>query len=93
MIFHENRLLTDDSHEIIYPKSFFKLGKIAQNLLSAAVVIGALRVKIVPFITHSFITWSIPIDPKYSIIKGLHCILKQIKQYLTGVEEGNESFY
>ena len=43
MIFHENRLLADDSHEI----SCFicqKLGKMSQNLSSAAVVIGALRV-------------------------------------------------
>ena len=34
MIFHENRLLEDNSHEISY-----------LNLSSAAVVIGALRVK------------------------------------------------
>ena len=44
MIFHENRLLADDSHEI-YLIFFRKLGKISQNLSSAAVVIGALRVK------------------------------------------------
>ena len=43
MIFHENRLLADNSHEITY-LIFFELGKISQNLLSAAVVIGALRV-------------------------------------------------
>ena len=45
MIFHENRLLADDSHVI----SFLfcqKLGKMSQNLSSAAVVIGALRFKI-----------------------------------------------
>ena len=46
MVFHENRLLADDSHEISYLISFQKLGKMSQNLLSAAVVIGALRVKI-----------------------------------------------
>ena len=44
MIFHENRLLADDS----YVKSCLfsrKLGKIRQNLSSAAVVIGAVRDK------------------------------------------------
>ena len=40
MIFHENRLLADD---ISY--FFPKLEKMSQNLLSAAVVIGTLRVK------------------------------------------------
>ena len=45
MIFHENRLLADDSDEIsLYLIFFRKLGKILQNLSSAAVVIGALRV-------------------------------------------------
>ena len=38
MIFHENRLLADDSHIISY-LIFVK------NLSSAAVVIGALRIK------------------------------------------------
>ena len=47
MIFHENRLLADDSHEI----SFFILSKIRNyvakfHLSSAAVVIGALRVNL-----------------------------------------------
>ena len=46
MTFHENRLLADDSHEISFLISFRKLGKLLQNLSSAAVVIGALRVKI-----------------------------------------------
>ena len=41
MIFQENRLLADDSHEISY-FIFQKLGKMSQNLSSAAVVIGAL---------------------------------------------------
>ena len=47
MIFHENRLLTDNSHEISFLFFFFfrKLGKRSQNLWSAVVVIGALRVK------------------------------------------------
>ena len=53
MIFHENRLLADDSHESsagrrfscnIMPYFCQKLGKMLQNLSSAAVVIGALRV-------------------------------------------------
>ena len=43
MVFHENPLLADDSHEISYLIFFFKLGKMSQNLSSAAVVIGALR--------------------------------------------------
>ena len=35
MVFHENCLLADDSHEIS-PYFFRKLGNISQNLLSAA---------------------------------------------------------
>ena len=42
MIFHENRLLADDSYEISY-LCFRTLGKMVQNLSSAAVMIGALR--------------------------------------------------
>ena len=45
MIFHENHLPADDSHEISYLIFFRKLGKMLQNLSSAAVVIGALKVK------------------------------------------------
>ena len=45
MIFHENRLLADDSHDISYLIFFLKLAKISQNVSPAAVVIGALRVK------------------------------------------------
>ena len=45
MLFHGTRLLADDSHEILYLIFFRKLGKMLQNLLSAAIVIGALRVK------------------------------------------------
>ena len=44
MIFHENRLLADDSHETSYLIFFEKLGKMLQSLSPAAVVIGALRV-------------------------------------------------
>ena len=45
MIFHENRLLADDSHVIPYLIFVENWGKMSQNLSSAAVVIGALRVK------------------------------------------------
>ena len=45
MKFHENRLLEDDSHEISYLIFCQKLGKMSQNLSSAAVVIGPLRIK------------------------------------------------
>ena len=41
MIFHENRLLADDSHVI----SYLIFVENWENLLSAVVVIGALRVK------------------------------------------------
>ena len=45
MIFHENRLLADDSQVISYLIFVGNLEKMSQNLLSAAVVIEALRVK------------------------------------------------
>ena len=45
MIFHENCLLADNSHEITYLFFFRKLGKMSENLSSAAFVIGALRAK------------------------------------------------
>ena len=51
MIFHENRLLADDSHEISY-LIILKLGKMSQNLSSAAVVIGALRVNANPLVLN-----------------------------------------
>ena len=44
MIFHENRLLADDYHEIPY-HIFLEFGKMSKNMLSGAVVIGTLRVK------------------------------------------------
>ena len=47
MIFHENRLLADDSHVISCLIVFRKLGKMSQNLSSAAVVIGDLRVNMI----------------------------------------------
>ena len=45
MIFHDNRLPADDSHEISYLIFAEKKRYISQNWESAAVVIGALRVK------------------------------------------------
>ena len=45
MIFHQNRLLADDSHVLSYLIFVEKLGKTSQNVSSAAVVIGALMVK------------------------------------------------
>ena len=42
MIFHENRLLADDSHVISYLIFFLKLEKMSQLLSSAAVVISFL---------------------------------------------------
>ena len=36
MIFHENRLLADSSNDNIIPYLFRKLGKMSQNLSSAA---------------------------------------------------------
>ena len=44
MIFHENRLPAGNSHEISYLYFFLKFGMMSENLSSAAVVIGALRV-------------------------------------------------
>ena len=46
MIFDENCLLADNSHEISYLIFFRKLRKMSQSLSSAAVVIGALRVNL-----------------------------------------------
>ena len=46
MIFHENRLFADDSHDISNLVFFPKSGKMLQNLASAAVVICPLRIKI-----------------------------------------------
>ena len=44
MIFHENRLLADDSHVISHLIFVENRDKCRKILLSAAVVIGALRV-------------------------------------------------
>ena len=45
MIFHENRLLAEDSHILSVLYFFRKWRKVLQNVSSAAVVIGAIRVK------------------------------------------------
>ena len=59
IIFHENGLLADDSHEISDFIFFRKLGKMAQNLSSAAVSVGALRVKFLFLFTWQgiFVLW------------------------------------
>ena len=44
MIFHENRLLADDSHEITYLIFVENQERFCKICSSAAVVIGALRV-------------------------------------------------
>ena len=46
MIFHENRLLADDSHVISYLIFVENWEKCRKNLSSAAVVIGALKVRL-----------------------------------------------
>ena len=51
MIFHENHLLADNSHEISYLIFFPKIRKMLRKLSSAAVVIGAVRVKEQHFMT------------------------------------------
>ena len=48
MIFHKNCLLADNSHEISY-LIFSKTRKMSQNLSSAAVMIGALKLHSVTF--------------------------------------------
>ena len=55
MIFHENCLLADDSHIISYLIFGRKLGKMSQNLSSAAVVIGSLRVNSARQFSHLII--------------------------------------
>ena len=40
MVFHENRLLADDSHEMSYLIFSEKIVKMLQNVSPAAVVIG-----------------------------------------------------
>ena len=60
MIFHENRLLADDSHVISY-LIFVENCERCLKLSSAAVVIGALRVNI-SFLdyTYAFVSYEFP---------------------------------
>ena len=58
MIFHENRLLADDSHVISY-LIFVENWENVANLSSAAVVIGALK--------RSFLTVNILLETKTNI--------------------------
>ena len=55
MIFHEDRLLADNSHKIACIIFFQKLGKMSQNLSSAAVVVGALRVNLRRLLIYAFL--------------------------------------
>ena len=50
MVFHENRLLAEESHEN-HTLILGKFGKMSQTLLPAAVVIGTLRVKILAILS------------------------------------------
>ena len=62
MIFHENQL-ADDSYVISFIPYFCqKLGKISQNLLSAAVVIGALRVKYLFYVLFAYMAINVSFD-------------------------------
>ena len=58
MIFHENRLLTDDSHVISYLIFVENWERCRKNVSSAAVVIGALRVNEDGLV--QIINWNIP---------------------------------
>ena len=75
MIFLENRLLADDSHEISYLIYVYmyvlKLGKMLQNLSSAAVVIGAFRVKVIKVATECCTNL-----PRETIGGGFNCLSK-----------------
>ena len=70
MVFHENRLLA--SHEKSYLIFFRKLKKMSQNLLSAAVVIGALRVNLFPLLYANVSPMSeYTGEPTYRLTDGL----------------------
>ena len=45
MIFHDNHLLADDSHEILHLFFCWKLGNMLQNFSSVSVVVGTLSVE------------------------------------------------
>ena len=60
MIFHETRLLADDSHEILY-LMFSKI----RNMLSAAVMIGALRVNSCEYDQEMLCSYRLQINPRH----------------------------
>ena len=77
MLFHENCLLADNSHEISYLIFFRKLGKMSQNVSSDAVVIGSLRAK------ESLVYKGLPVNGVFHLKRGLckltaHVFLLQI---------------
>ena len=80
MLFHEN-CLADNSHEISYLIFFRKLGKLSQNLSSAAAVIGVIRVLTLSILMGYSILFEI-INPFYIIMKGSQIILYKITSYL-----------
>ena len=51
LVAHENRLPKANSHKISYFIFFGKLGKMLQNLLFAAVLIDAMRVKEIKYLS------------------------------------------
>ena len=73
--------MADDSHKISYLIFFRKLGKMSQNLSSAALVIGALRVnngiliqKYIYGAEKSLHIWSFT-SYYVDLVKPLHCTL------------------
>ena len=76
MIFDENCLLADNSHERSY-LIFQKLGKMSQNLSSAAGVIGPLRANKAHM--HHLLRWQI--QPQY-LEKTFTTLFVTIKRHL-----------
>ena len=81
MIFHDNRLLADDSHVISYLIFCRKLGKMLPNLSSTVVVIGALRVNMVFPNDGPWSEWSPLSVFNYFILPfmPLNVVLREIK--------------
>ena len=78
MIYHENRLLADDSHEISFLIFFRKLAKMLHNLSSAAVVIGSLRVMLTDYLNLIMaVDWDLKPQTKQNqgqwSVSMLHC--------------------
>ena len=78
MIFHENRLQADNSHVTSYLIFYRKLGNILQNLSSAAVMIGALRVNGYSVL----VAQTTKIDKNYPACKRVKCIIYYV--YFSG---------